>query len=355
MTTDRTPTIAVIGAGAIADIFHLPALSRHPQVRSRMILVDRDGERARTAAAKHGITRYATDYRDVLPEIQGAVIAVPHRLHVPLSRDCVEHGVHVLCEKPLAETAAEAEELARAADQAGVTLSVNNTRRLYPSTRAVRKLIEDGGCGAVTTIDFEEGGAFEWPAVGDGYFGLKAGGRGVLSDVGAHVIDLVCWWLGGRPELERYEDDSFGGTEAMCEARLAVGPTRARVRLSWLGKLRNTYRVGFASGHAVEHGIYDWRNPTLIAPSGRRSTLKTAAGPATYAGFADVLLENFLSVVQGRATPLVPARAVIPSLSLIETCYARRTPFSMPWFDPAIAPPTSVHLEVNTQQTAEVA
>ena len=130
MTTENIPTIAVIGAGAIADIFHLPALSRRPEVRGRLIVVDRDGERARTTAARHGITRYATDYRGVLDEIQGAVIAVPHRLHVPLSRECLTHGVHVLCEKPLAETAAEAEELAHAADQAGVTLRVNNTRRL---------------------------------------------------------------------------------------------------------------------------------------------------------------------------------------------------------------------------------
>src|SRR6185436_11960506 len=166
-----------------------------------------------------------------------------------------------------------------AADAAGVTISVNNTRRLYPSTQLVREMIERGTFGAVTSIEFEEGAPFEWPAVGDGYFGTKAGGHGVLADVGAHVIDLVCWWLGGRPELVRYEDDSFGGTEAQCEVQLAQGSARAVVRLSWLSKLRNTYRVHLTSGHTIEHGIYDWHHPSVISPRGRRSTLRSAAGP----------------------------------------------------------------------------
>ena len=334
----KSPRIAVIGAGAIADIFHLPALARRPEWRERLIIVDRDADRARAAAAKHGIARHETDYRQILGEIDGAVIALPHRLHVPVSRDCIARGIHVLCEKPLAEKAAEADDLARAAQAANVTLSVNNTRRLYPSTQAVHELISGGRYGDVTAIDFAEGAPFEWPAVGDGYFGVKAGGRGVLADVGAHAVDLVCWWLGGKPELLRYQDDSFGGTEATCEVTLRSGSAEARIRLSWLAKLRNTYRVCFASGYSVEHGIYDQRNPTLIAPSGRRSIIRTASGPATYPGFADLLVDNFVAVIQRRAEPLVPARAVIPSLAVIEACYARRTRFSMPWFDQAGIP-----------------
>jgi predicted dehydrogenase len=353
MTTEDIPAIAVIGAGAIADIFHLPALAKRPEVRERLIVVDRDGDRARVAATKFGVARYASDYRDILGEIQGAVIAVPHRLHVPISRDCLTHGVHVLCEKPLAGTAAEAEELALVAERSGASLSVNNTRRLYPSTQAVHALIERGEHGAVHSIDFEEGAPFDWPAVGDGYFGVKAAGRGVLADVGAHVLDLVCWWLGGDPELVGYEDDYLGGTEAECEVRLVKGEARARIRLSWLSRLRNSFRVTFASGYAIEHGIYHWRNPSLIDPNGRRSTLKTATGPATYPGFAEGLLERFLAAIQGRGNPAVPARSVIPSIALIERCYAQRELFHMPWFDPPAPIPPSIHVKTKTQRLME--
>jgi predicted dehydrogenase len=151
VTTETIPTIAVIGAGAIADIFHLPAFAREPMLRERLIIVDQDAGRAKAAAVKHGPARYATDYQDVLSEIQGAIIALPHRLHVPVSRDCLNRGVHVLCEKPLAETSASAHELLRAAREGGATLSVNNTRRLYPSTQAVARVIASGEYGAVTS------------------------------------------------------------------------------------------------------------------------------------------------------------------------------------------------------------
>lgn len=334
MKSASTPGIAVIGAGAIADIFHLPALARRPELRERVIIVDRDGERARTAAAKYQVARWGTDYREILKDVQAAIVAVPHRLHVPVSRDCLAAGVHVLCEKPLAETAAEAQALAQDAEKAGVLICVNNTRRLYPSAQAIAALVARGTYGPITQIDFEEGGKFEWPAVGDGYFGVKAGGRGVLADVGAHVVDLVCWWLGGEPQVAEYRDDSMGGTEAVCELHLALGGATARIRLSWLAKLRNSYRVRFTSGDMIEHGIYDWRNPALIDPRGRRSTLRTAPGPATYPGFADVLIDNFLIAISGGAPPLVPAAATVPALSVIERCYANRTPFDMPWLDP---------------------
>jgi len=334
MPPDNRPALAVIGAGAIAEIFHLPALARRPDLAARALVVDRDAERARLAAATLPGARAATDYRAVLDEVQGAIVAVPLRLHRDVTQECLRRGVHVLCEKPLTETAADAAEMAALAEREGLVLSVNNTRRLYPSTRAVRALIEGGRFGSVVAIDFEEGDKFGWPAVGDGYFGVRAGGRGVLADVGAHVVDLVCWWLGETPRLESYQDDALGGTEAVCELRLATGTATARVRLSWLSKLRNGYRIRFASGHVVEHGIYDWRRPTLISPDGRREVIETAAGPPAYPRFADQLLDNFVAAMSGGEVPLVPAREVLPSLTLIDRCYQQRRRFAMPWFTP---------------------
>ena len=233
-TSQQPPAIAVIGAGAIADIFHLPALVRRADLRPRVILVDRDEARAKAIAAKYGFTRTATDYKAILGEVQGAIICVPHHLHFPISRDCLGAGVHVLCEKPVAESAAEVAELTALAAAKGVTVNVNNTRRLYPSTQAVKAAIVAGKLGTVKRIDFEEGGAFEWPAVGEGYFGAKAGGHGVLFDVGAHVLDLVTWWLDGAPEVLRYADDSAGGTEAVAEVEMRRGACEVWVKLSWL-------------------------------------------------------------------------------------------------------------------------
>lgn len=328
------PPIAVVGAGAIADIFHLPALARRPDLRPHVVVVDRDAGRAREIAQKHGFARHASDFREVLPEVRGAIIAVPHHLHFPMSRECVAAGVHVLCEKPVAESPEEIDVLEAEAGRHGVTVSVNNTRRLYPSTRAVKETLDAGRLGEVRRIDFEEGGAFEWPAVGEGYFGAAAGGHGVLFDVGAHVLDLVAWWLDGTPEVVDYADDAAGGTEAVAEIRLRKGACEAWVKLSWLSKLKNRYRITGSNGYVIEHGIYDWRSPTMIAPDGRRSTMKTPSGPATYPGFADVLIESFVDVITGRADPLIPASSVRSGVGLIAECYARRRPLPAPWNAP---------------------
>ncbi len=337
MPSTATPTtIAVIGAGAISRSFHLPALARRDDLRPHVIVVDRDLSRARALMGEFGFASAASDLREVLGVATGAVIAVPHHLHVPLTHDCLRAGVHVLCEKPLAESAEEVAALGAEATAAGLTLLVNNTRRLYPSTRAIREAIVRGDLGHVTRIEFEEGGAYDWPAAGDGYFGVKAGGRGVLFDIGAHVLDLVCWWLDSTPRVERYADDSYGGTEAVAQVDLRTDKAEVHIRLSWLSKLQNRFRIVGSNGASIEHGIYDWRDPVFVAADGRRRVIKTDPGPRTYAGFGDVLIENFVDAIHGKAAPLVPAAAVAPSIALLAQCYAQRSRLPEPWHLPEV-------------------
>src|SRR6267142_4599330 len=119
------PAVAVIGCGAIARSAHVPALALRDAVRQRTVLVDQDIGRASALAREFGIATTAVDYRDVLSTVQGAVIALPHHLHFPVALDCLRAGVHVLCEKPLATTAAEAAQLVAASKRARVGLAVN--------------------------------------------------------------------------------------------------------------------------------------------------------------------------------------------------------------------------------------
>ncbi len=112
----------MVGCGAIARAFHVPALLRHRDAARHLILVDRDVERARALAAEFGVERTADNYLDVLPDVDGIVVTVPHHLHYRIAMDCLRAGKHVLCEKPLSEAPQEARELVAAADAAGVTL-----------------------------------------------------------------------------------------------------------------------------------------------------------------------------------------------------------------------------------------
>lgn len=326
------PSLAVVGCGAIAEGFHLPALTRSPGVRDRLILVDRDTGRAGAMARKFGVQRFAADFREVLDDVQGVVLAVPPKLHFPIAEACIARKVHVLCEKPLTETSSEVDRLVAQAAAAGVSIAVNNTRRLFPSAIRVKAMLAGGELGRVARIEFWHGEKFDWPAASDAYFGPKAGGRGVVADTGAHVLDLVCWWLGGKPELTGYADDSYGGTEAVADITGTLGETGVHVRLSWLSRLENVYRIVAERG-TIEGGIYESRSFSVTDVAGRRRTVQAARGAGSYADLANALIDNFIAVVQGHATPLVTGADVVPSIHLIDECYARRSRFVMPWHD----------------------
>lgn len=331
------PRIALIGCGAIAENFHLPALARHTSLSSSLVLCDPSLERAGALGSKFGVTQVEASYRDVLERVDGVIVAVPHHLHESISLECLEAGVQVLCEKPLAETASGVERLVAAAQGAGVSLMVNQTRRLFPSHRRVKEMLDDGRLGPLRRITYTMGEPFEWPAATGSYFGARGAKKGVLLDTGAHIIDLVTWWMGGEPRLVDYHDDSLGGTEAVAHLDMEGGGCRASVRLSWLSKLSNRFVVEGEKGR-LEGGAYDWGVIEHTDASGRKHRIKTSARHETFEDFAARLIDNFVDVLRGRAKPLIEGREVLASVGIIDACYESRKPFAMPWQAPAPRP-----------------
>jgi predicted dehydrogenase len=330
--SQTTPSLALIGCGAIADSFHLPALARHPLILAKLVLVDPALDRARALASKHGAGATAAQLGDVLDRIQGAIVAVPPRHHRAVALACLERGVHVLCEKPLCERADEARELVDAAKASGVALAVNHTRRLFPSHREVRERIAAGELGELRRVEYLHGEPFDWPAASDSYFGVRSGGKGVLLDTGAHIVDLVCWWLGERPRLTRYRDDSYGGTEAVAELQLERGDCTARIRVSWLSKLANAYRVEGTRG-SIAGSSYEWASYTLRLGGGGPKKVRARQRVRGFQDLSAALIDNFIEVVRGDAAPLVSGSDILASIETIEACYANRTRFEQPWLD----------------------
>jgi predicted dehydrogenase len=332
LDSSAAPAVAVIGCGAIARMRHVPALAEHPQVRERLVLVDQDLDRARGLAHEFGVASVAADYRDVLAGVDGVVIALPHHLHCRVALDCLRAGVHVLCEKPLAESAAEVAELVAAAEQSHVTLAVNNTRRVFPPSRRVHELLTEGAIGAVRFLGYYDGTKYDWPNASGFAFGLRGTGKGVLLDVGAHVLDLICWWLGRQPQVTSYADDSFGGSEAVAKLAFTDGQAHGEVHLSWLAKLPNGFRIEGEAGSIVG-SVYDWQAVELVTRSGKRNVIPLNSRIRTSSDAGRLVVENFLGVIQSGRLPLVSGQDVAPSIAMIEECYARRRRFEMPWHD----------------------
>jgi predicted dehydrogenase len=323
--------VALIGCGAISESFHLPALRQLQGGSLELVLVDPDESRARALAEFNGTTRYARSHGEIEGRVDAAIIATPHHTHVPIARDLVEAGIPVLSEKPLGTTVAEVEEIAELSKARGVVVAVNQTRRFIPACIEIKRLLDEGAIGSVTELHAEEGDRFGWPAATPSMFGARSGGKGVLLDIGAHVFDLLVWWFGPDLVLEEYLDDSFGGSEAAAHARLRAGETTIHVRLSWLAKQPNQYRFqGLDAG--LEWAVYDLDRVRRLEPGdpgGREVRLPGA--PKEFAGLAPRVLEDFLAAVEQGHPPAVTPADVLPSMRLIEACYANRTRFEMPW------------------------
>lgn len=321
-----------MGCGAIAQSFHLPALASTPGVADRLIVVDRDPGRAEAAKREFRADRAATDHREILDEADGAIVAVPQEFHAAVAADFLRAGVPVLCEKPLASTLEEASSLVEEADAAGTVLAVNNNRRFFPAVRATREWIRSGRPGRIRRIEIRKGSRFNWPLAGGSTFGRGGTGKGVLQDLGAHALDMLCWWLGERPRITQYLDDAMGGSEAVARIEFAGDGYDGVVQLSWLHRLSNTFRIE-GDEETVAGGIRAWDAIQLTGRGRRPRKLKLRAEVPSFAEVKTHVIRNFLGAVRGECQPAVPAKEVLPSIAMIDECYGRRRRFPMPWFD----------------------
>ncbi|GAB4520628.1 MAG: Gfo/Idh/MocA family oxidoreductase [Anaerolineae bacterium] len=124
----NTVKVAVIGAGWWSTTTHIPALARNP--RAEPIVIDTIIDKARAAAEKYDIAHHYSSLTDALndhPEIKGAVIAVPHHAHFTAARECLEHGLHLLLEKPMVLYARDAKALTDLAEAKGLEILMGYT------------------------------------------------------------------------------------------------------------------------------------------------------------------------------------------------------------------------------------
>jgi predicted dehydrogenase len=323
--------VAIIGCGAIAETYHLPALARHPRLMQHLVLVDPDLTRARALAAKYPGAQVSASHEMIVDRIDAAIIAAPPSLHARIAMPLLARGVHVLCEKPLADSSVEAIAMTEQAERSGACLCVNNTRRAFAPMKRAKQLLESGVIGECVAIEYSEGSRFTWPTVSGFHFARNGGAKGVLLDQGAHVLDTICWWLGEKPAVVSCHTDSFGGPEGVAWLDLRAGACVVKIRLSWLSRLSNTYRIAGRRGF-VEGELWDWRHLKIAVDGGRPRQLQVST-TTDYQEFGNLIVDNFLDTIHGRTTALIPARAVLPSIRLLEECYACAARLPMPWLE----------------------
>lgn len=329
---ETTPRIALVGCGAIADTYYLPVLTRHPKVLDKLVLVDREQARAEKLAAKFNVRRCRADYREVLNESDGVILALPIGLHYPVAMEFLSRGVNVLCEKPLAESADKARAMVEQARRRGAVLATGYLQRLWPQFAKVKELLSSQSLGKPRSIRYEVGEVFDWPTASGFYFNGAVGTRGVLRDRGAHVFDHICWWLGGKPTVISSQNDSFGGSEALAQVEFEYRGCTGRVKLSWLCNTPCRFAVEGEAG-AVEGEVYDFTGVSLRKDAGRKERVALGGALKTKSDVGDKIVTNFINVIVKGEQPLIAGEDVLESIEFIDECYTSAKRLKMPWYD----------------------
>jgi predicted dehydrogenase len=225
--------IGIIGCGWIAP-FHIAALRKLGRGAEIIWVADPDLKRARAVAIEAG-TRANPDYYAALREIDCAFILVPHHLHERVTIDCLSAGCHVLLEKPISNTLAEADHMMATARGTGRTFMVAYPHRYKKSFRFFKQIIDSGRYGRLIMLDSliddsVEGYLADWMT-------RKATlGGGCLFSAGGHQLDIMLWingevqtsyMVGSRGRVPMEGEDS-----AACILKFKNG-TIGVVRHTW--------------------------------------------------------------------------------------------------------------------------
>ncbi len=210
----------VLGAADIALKKVLPAM-RHSDRSQIVAIASRNLEKARAAAAELGIPRAYGSYEELLddPDIEAVYNPLPNHLHVPWSIRAAKAKKHVLCEKPIALTAAEARELLAARDRAGVQIGEAFMVRTHPQWLGVRKLVEENRIGDLRLIV----GHFSYYRRDPNDIRSRADwGGGALLDIGCYPITLSRWLFNDEPVevVGQIERDPEMGIDRLVSALL---------------------------------------------------------------------------------------------------------------------------------------
>ena len=199
MADGRAPLrLGFIGCGRIAQAHLKAAANLSDQVRV-VAIAGRRRDRAEATAREFGVAGVYDDYRQLLrdPGVQAVVVTTPNDSHAGIVCDAAKAGKHILVEKPMALDTASAEAMVRAADAAGVTLMVAQSRRFSDAVETmVRRLPEIGDLIRVHItflVSFAQPPTDWWRSA------AQAGGL-VIFLQGSHSLDSVFWWFGKTPQ-----------------------------------------------------------------------------------------------------------------------------------------------------------
>jgi xylose dehydrogenase (NAD/NADP) len=314
----------VMGNATIARVCVIPAIqnSRNGGVHA---LATRAPVHAEDLAAENQIERIYDSYAALLmdPQIDAIYIPLPNHLHHPWAIKALNAGKHVLCEKPLACSAKQAEEMVCAAEEAGRLLMEAFMYRFHPRSRRIKQMVDEGRIGMPCLVR----SAFcyrmsekDWTDRDNARLKPQAGG-GALLDVGCYSVSAARWFFKTEPTYVQAQavyhpqgvDVHMVGTLSFADSGLAT------FEASFISALQQTYSVVGPDG-AIElphNAFIPWEKDAVFSLRGRDQE-EGQPHVVTGADEYQLMVEHFADAVLGKAQLIVPAGESICNMRVLD-------------------------------------
>lgn len=314
----------ILGSAGIAKRAFIPGV-RNSQHGELVAIASRDLGKAQETAKEFGIPQSYGSYEELLadPSIDAVYIPLPNHLHKPWTIRAAEAGKHVLCEKPIALDAREAEEMKQACEKAGVQLAEAFMYRHHPRYKRIKEIIASGEIGEIRGIH----GAFTFNNAKD--FGnvryVKEWGGGSLYDVGCYPLSAARFILEQEPVavtvLAQFSEQ-HGGVDMMASGLVEFpGDVALTFDCGMWTAFRNVLEIVGSDGsiYLPKAYLYD-KNEDGDADFFVRTSSGERREKADLIDIYALQADDFAAAVFGRKPLLFEPSDAVQNMRLIEAC-----------------------------------
>lgn len=322
--------IGLVGCGLIARREHLPAYAASPDAIVTAV-ASGHRENAEAVAKEFDAGHVHHDWESLVvdPEVEAVDICTPNALHAPIAIAAARAGKHVLVEKPMAVSVADADAMIAAADEAHVTLMVAHNLRFLNIFEAVKQVLDDGVIGSPLAARgcFGHGGPDETWAGGIGpewFFDPDQAGGGALIDMGVHIIDTLRWLLGRRVEAVVAMTTRARKPTAFDDNAFALlrfeGPLIASVQTSWTARPFPDYELVIHGERGFVAVGKSERTLVQVMVQGDEGPVEVAVEIPAESRYRNPYV-HFARVVRGLEPPIVDGREGRDTLAVALAAY----------------------------------
>lgn len=328
-------TAAVIGCGDVSAV-HFEAVAKLDGA-TLVAVCDADPQRLAAAVAAHGVPGYA-DHRSLIDAVRPDVVHIctPHDQHASLAADCLERGVNVIVEKPLAHTLAEGRRLVAAASAGSAKIAVCFQNRYNATSQAMHGLLQSGELGAVVgasaTVMWQRSAQYYQDRPWRGTW--AGGGGGLMMNQAIHTVDLLQWLVGDVVAVTGNASTRFlGGAIEVEDTAEFVAEHANGARSAFYATLANAFNAPVTLDVVTEKAVLSLRGDlTVTHADGRVDVVperRSDSGGRSYWGVSHELLINDFYARLDEPEPfwISPAEAE-KSLGIIKDVYRQSYPES---------------------------